>query len=392
MKLAVLAIMLVACTPAPAEKLRAPKRKTPPVPVEAHAPKRERPVLEIPAPLLPPIDIAIVDPDPTPELRWPLALSDHPELAPRFDIAKVLAEPGLDWTQLCRMGAQRRIVPALRDQHLYLRAWCATGANDHAGAVETLAKLRTSVVPGLAAAVRVDLANLLVSSDSGARPLVAKVELAGETDLLDRVAALYADMNKLGAATEINELALANDSGVSPAKTCQRLARRVLLAPDMYRRSKTAFSTEGPSDDSGLLFGAKLGQDAKCRELDAQLSCWLVKSNCSAWYKLAASSAEDAALLDAHAAWPSGSARADDEAWFHVVRRAFAARPKKEAYVFATIALEASMRLTDCTADWAMKRVRDMMSFFVNDPAMPSELAQRITKLDEDRTKLCWMP
>jgi hypothetical protein len=391
------ALLVVACAPAPAEKLRNPKRKKPPA-YEPVAPRveRARPEIDLAAPALPPFDITIVEPDPTHELRWPLALSDHPELEPQFDVAKVLAEPGLDWIELCQIGAHRRVVPKVRDQLLYLRAWCAAGASNYPGAIETLIMLRNTVVPGLAAAVRADIANILVSHDpNSARSLVGKFGLASEGDVLDRVAATYADMNKLYGAMEINELALANDSGVSPAKTCQRLARRVLLAPDTYRSSKTAFSTKAPvpgfaDDPTPLLFGAKLNQDARCRELDAQLSCWLIKSNCLAWYKMHAISEQDASLLDANAAWPRGAARADEDAWWRVVNPAFNARPRKEAYAFAALALEASLKLTDCKFDWGMNRVRNMMSIFVSDQDAPPELVERIKALDEKRVNLCF--
>ena len=125
---------------------------------------RQRPELDVAAPELH-IDITLVEPDPMHEIRWPLGLADHPELAPQFDVAKVLAEPGLDWIELCKMGAHKRTIPTLRDQLQYLRAWCSVGAYDYPAAIEALIKLRNSVVPGLGPAIRADLSNILVSHD-----------------------------------------------------------------------------------------------------------------------------------------------------------------------------------------------------------------------------------
>lgn len=358
---------------------------------------RQRPELDVAAPELH-IDITLVEPDPMHEIRWPLGLADHPELAPQFDVAKVLAEPGLDWIELCKMGAHKRTIPTLRDQLQYLRAWCSVGAYDYPAAIEALIKLRNSVVPGLGPAIRADLSNILVSHDpDSARELVAKFQLATEADVLDRLAATYVEVGKLSGAREINELALANDSGKSPAKTCQRLTRRVLLDPETYRTSKSAFTTKAPvpgftDDPTSLLFGAKLNADPQCQELDAQVSCWLVKSNCSAWYKLRGVSEADAFLLDARMAWPTGKFRADEDAWWNVINPALKARPKREAYVLAMLALESSLKLTDCQDDFSMVRARDLMSLLANDSDTPPDVVARLTWLDENRTKLCFRP
>jgi len=290
--LVAVALLVGACASAPPERLRDPKQQKRPDDVTSTpvAP-RERTELDIAAPEIH-VDVTLVEPDPTHEIRWPLGLSDHPELAPQFDIANVLADPGLDWIELCKMGAHKRTNWKLHDQLVYLRAWCAVGVHDYPGAIEILVKLRSTVVPGLAAAVRADLTNVLVSHDpDSARELVNKFGLSAESDVLDRLAATYVEVGKLAGAVEINELALANDSGKSAAKTCQRLTRRVLLDPETYRKSQTAFSTKSPvpgftDDPTPLLFGAKLDVDPQCKELDAQVSCWLTKGNCSAWYKL----------------------------------------------------------------------------------------------------------
>lgn len=392
----VLALVLAACVPGPPERLRTPTPRDRPADDAPVRRLRERPEIDLLPPVLS-IDVTLVDPDPMHELRWPLGLSEHPELSPQFEIAKVLAEPGVDWIELCKMGAHRRTIPRLRDQLLYLRAWCAAGAEDLASAIETLTRLRTSVVPGLAAAVRADLGNLLVSHQpDNVRELATKYGIVSDGDVLDRVAATYADFGNRFGANEINELVLANDSGLSPAKTCHRLARRVLLDPEAYRTSKSAFTTKAPvpgftDDPSELLFGAKLGQDPRCAELDAQLSCWLVKSNCAAWYQLHGITHEDASLLDANTAWPREKFRASEDAWWRVVKPALDARPKAEAYLYAVMAIEASLKLTDCTNAYLMNRLEGVLTDLVHDQLAPAAFTERVRLLRDNRTKLCFV-
>lgn len=383
-----------ACAPQRAERLEAPTPIQPPPALEAPAPP-QRPELDYAAPVLH-VDITIVDPDPTAELRWPLGLSEHPELVPHFDVAKVLAEPDVDWIELCKMGAHKRTIPKLRDELGYLRAWCAAGANDTAAAIDGLMKLRSTVVPGLAAAIRADVSNILVSHDpSSARHMIKTFRLSDEPDIVDRLAATYVEAGKLGGAIEINELAIANDSGRTPAKTCQRLARRVLLDPDTYRTSRSAFSAKAPvpgfaDDSTDLLFGAKLDADRRCKELDAELSCWLAKENCSAWYAMHGVSEGLANLLAATAAWPTGKFRANPDAWWHVIPRALDARPQKEAYEAVVTATEATLRLTHCRDDFGMNRVRDVLRELVTDTALPPGYVERLKQLDEKRSALCW--
>lgn len=387
------------CAPAPAERLRQPK---PLVRVDEDPPVRTTPVrvrapVDFSAPEIK-VDFTLVDPDPTYEIRWPLGVMDHPDFTPHYDVAKVLAEPGLDWMRLCKLGAHKRTIPKLRDQLVYLRAWCLAGASDYEGAVELLTGLRWTVVPGLASAIRVDLANLLVSHDANsARVLVKKVGLESEMDVLDRLAATYVEVGMLSGAREINELALANDPGKSPAKTCQRLTRRVLLDPDTYRTSMSAFTTKSPvpgfaDDPTPHLFGAKLNADPQCKELDAQLSCWMAKGNCAAWYRLRGIADGDAHLLAASSAWPTGKFRADRNAWWNVMVPALAARPKKEAYSYAVLAVEAIFKLTDCDDAYGLSRARNILSELVSDKDAPGDTITRVQWLDENRTKLCFKP
>ena len=104
----VVLLAAAACRPKPPEPLaREPE-------IEPNEP--DEPVGDLPMPLeivlapRPDIDITNLVPDPTHELRWPLSMASHPELEPQFEIAAALAEPGVGWTDLCRLGAHNRQV------------------------------------------------------------------------------------------------------------------------------------------------------------------------------------------------------------------------------------------------------------------------------------------
>lgn len=212
-------------------------------------------------------------PDPTERLlRWPLSQSEHPELAPRYDVAKDLAEPGLDWIELCKMGAHKRTVPSLRDQTAYLGAWCAIANRDLDTGLALLQSLTTSRVRGLSTAIRVDIGNVLASEGTAdrARALITKHRIT-DVAVLDRLTALLIDMNKLADATEINDLAIGY--GDSAPNACERQARRVVMNPDAYRGSRL--------DRRELLHG----RSPTCAELEREVGCWLALGRCAEYFK-----------------------------------------------------------------------------------------------------------
>jgi hypothetical protein len=208
-------------------------------------------------------------PDPTARLlRWPLSASEHPELAPRYAVAKDLAEPGLDWLELCKLGAHKRTVPSVRDQTAYLGAWCAIANHDVDTGIAGLQRLASSTVRGLAAAIRVDLSNVLANEGEHATELIARHRIR-DVVVVDRAVALFIDMNKLAAADELNDIAIG--FGERSPGSCERQARRIVMNPDAYRGPGIARRT--------LLRGAA------CRELDAELGCWIDLGRCGAYFK-----------------------------------------------------------------------------------------------------------
>ena len=232
-------------------------------------------------------------PDPTDRLRrWPLTSAEHPELAPRYPVAKELAEPGIDWITLCDRGAQHRVVPSLEAQTAYLHAWCAVARRDTPTALRELRALLGSPLRQLAPAVRADLANLLVAEGSAdaARPLLVR---AGITDLgvHDRLAALFVDLDQPDDALEITELALDSTAPSSAGDICMRKARRVVLGSEraqtllVQRRSYVALHAKDPT----------------CIAVEAELACFL-GSDCGDHLRLQGTP-RLAAIYDTLTAW-----------------------------------------------------------------------------------------
>ena len=124
--------------------------------------------------------------DPAPGSDRPRALAADREHAPipRAGIldSAVFAAPGTGWADLCRLGAQnRRTSGGLVVHTEYLRAWCDVARREIHPAVARLGPLLTSPARGIAAAVRFDIANIVVDAgdaDEAQRILVAARVLA----------------------------------------------------------------------------------------------------------------------------------------------------------------------------------------------------------------------
>jgi len=367
-----LVLALAACRPPPPEPLPREPELEPPAFVETPASRAARPgpnrVIAL-APR-PDIDLSTLVPDPTHELRWPLSLSDHPELEPQFEIAAALAEPGVGWLDLCRMGAHNRHLGKRKRDHVaYLRAWCSVGTHDLDGALANLRPLAGSVVSGIAPAVRTDLANILVSSGDAAdaRRLIAKHRV---TDLavLDTLSASYVEIGKLDDAFEINELALATDDRRNKANRCRRLTRRILLRPPPKQIKAVDLPNAG-------LFDIPKGADDTCTRLENELACWLEPaSGCDEYFKdqkLDETKAQY--LLSAYHGWPRGPHIGH---WWETARFARSAMPHPGADVLAVTALANAMRVVECTS----QSVREIVALAaeiretLHDPVVDPEL------------------
>jgi hypothetical protein len=353
---AVLVMVVVgACGAQPAEKLEKP-RAIPHAPEVPTIPPRGRPavtipptetvgqvldappvldapaVLSAPPPPDPKIAAAMAALDPTEYVRWPLTYNKHPVLEPAYDIATVFAQPGVSWLDLCRLGAQNRRGGGSADQLEYLRAWCDVAKRDARSAVGRLALLRTSTVLGIPAAVRADVANIVV--DAGTADDAQRILAGAQVDdlaIFDLVAASYAEIGKTDDSLVFTERGIAAHDARRPADHCMRLARKVLLV-DPHART--------PTLQALTLFE----HVPACATVLHELKCWHAQV-CEP-YLLEHGVGPDALALGAlYKDWPRASATSDD--WLKFAHRALRENGKS-ANEATTSAIEAALRTVGC--------------------------------------------
>ena len=382
MKLAAL-VALAGCGAAPAEKVRLPAQAPrmpldPPhhyVTVETVTPQPSlrvamaRPALPVPAAIA-----ALARPDPSDHIRWPLTANSHPALEPSFAIAPVLANPGVSWMDLCRMGAQnRRAGSGLNDQLEYLRAWCETGRRDIDAAVRRLAPLQHSPVLGLPAAVRMDVANILVdagSADDALRTLAgARID---DVAVLDRLAASYGEVGKLADAATLNSVAIGAYDQRRPADQCERITRRILMA--------------APEDRAKMVtdFDPYLA-NRSCSRLRNEVDCWAPRD--CVGYLLDHGIAPDLArAYNIYLLWPDGEA--DAEVWWSLGRKAYLEIATPGADALAVAAFEATMDSAGCRGERYFA-ARASIRAIKRDAAHDKALDERIDDLLEDPEEVC---
>ena len=101
MRVLVVVVIVAGCSSRP--RTRAPEPLS--APQVVHQVASTRSVVWVARPQ---IDVEPLLPDLGEDLRWPLAMTDHPALEPKFAIASALAQPGIGWTDLCARGVQNR--------------------------------------------------------------------------------------------------------------------------------------------------------------------------------------------------------------------------------------------------------------------------------------------
>lgn len=380
----VMVALLFACGAKPPERVATPPPQNVAKPV-VRAPAPATKVDDVAPPVRgvrPKIDLAYLVPDPTGELRWPLTASNHPELEPQFEIARALAEPGVSWIDLCRLGAQNRNAGKDKRDHIaYLRGWCSVGKHDADAALAQLAPLAHSVVPGLAPAVRNDFANILVehgTADDAAR-LLAKHKIT-DIVVLDVLAATYVELGKLDDAYTINELALARDNRRDQADRCQRLTRRIVLQPPPPRLK--------PDLRTDTLFDVPMGAHPTCTRLDRALACWLSPAaDCTPYFiEQNIDPAKAHLLIRAYNGWPATATGLWEPTWRHAV----SALPLAGADHLAVAALTYDLQTTLCNAYHQQKIVRVATEAIRADPAHDPALDPQLVALIDKPETLCF--
>ncbi len=386
MKLAPLLLVLAACGAAPAEKSRAPEI-APSMPLDPRhhyvmpdpdavpvAPTIVRVAMPRPVVAVPAAVAALQRPDPSDHIRWPLTANRHPALEPSYAIAPVFANPGVSWLDLCRMGAQsRRSSGVLGDQAEYLRAWCEAERRDIDAAVRRLAPLLRSTVLGLPAAVRIDIANILV--DAGDSDAALKTLARARIDdlaVLDTLAASYIEVGKVADAATLNTVAINAYDRRQPADQCERITRRILMA--------------APEDRARMIvdFDPHVANRA-CLHLRDEVDCWL--SHDCVGYLLQHGIAPDVARrYNIYVMWPD--TEADATTWWRLGSKAFFEISTPGADAMAVAAFDAFIHSDACRGQRyyvARARIRAIKTNRTHD----KEVDEKIDELLDAPEQVC---
>ena len=362
MKVAAVATLaaLAACAAAPPEPLSNPKRKPrhdpwDPAPLVAHVP---RPAITLPA--LPPPPMRM---DPTELVRWPLGHAEHPALEPAFAVAKVFAEPGVPWTDLCARGVQNRRGGGIAEVHrTYLTAWCAVLTRDAAAALARLAPLMSTVERGIADAARRDIANIVV--DAGAADisgdLLARARI-DDVEIYDLVSATYAEVGRTDDARWFNGRAMASSS---TGGRCERRAKEIVLS-DPYQREELI---------------KRLQLEGTCRLVAADLACWHDVDNC-----LGGRSAEQR-LHEIYNRWPSLPTTSGT--WWTIAYRTSLLLSVPGADELATAALAAMLTASRCSPA-EVRIAADTATAIRANPAHNTKLAAQLDQIIQTPKQLC---
>jgi hypothetical protein len=337
-------LVLAACAPAPAEKLRNPRPKKRPITEVAQEPTpatAKATWFTFPRPDIP-VDVrigALRDAmDVSEHLRWPLTGNHHPALEPAYPVASVFAATGVAWTDLCKIGAQsRRTSGVPLEQVDYLRAWCDVARHEPEAAVVRLAPLVTSTIAGLPAAVRRDITNIVVDSGDAAygQRLLARARF-DEVAMFDLIAASYEEVGKTDNAMVFNDLAIDAYTMHKPGDHCRRLAKRVVTAVDPDERKVRIAMIGNASTDS------------TCQRLHNELQCWSGKS-CVDYMADNGIDTAQAGVVDLYMSWPTSGAT--PSFWVNYAQNVVALAGTPGADVLGTAALEASLLSLGCVGE-----------------------------------------
>jgi len=322
-------VLLAACASAPPEPLHNP-RPLDRVPEEVVTPApafppllsmAARPTITLP-PLPPP---AAPRNDPSELVRWPLSQATHPSLEPAFAIAKVFAQPGVSWIDLCARGVQNRRGGGIAEEHrAYLIAWCDVLRHDAPSAVARLARLMTTLQRGIPDAVRRDIANIVVDAGPSdvAEELLARAQIDDLTTY-DLIAATYAEIGRTSEARYFNDRAIAGSTNGTTG-VCERHARDILLAPAELRRE--------------LISRFRL--ISACRVLADDVACWNDAKDCIS------SLGPVETLHELYNTWPT--APSDAKTWWNIADRSMLILSVPGADALATFALRAAVEASRC--------------------------------------------
>jgi hypothetical protein len=344
-----LLVVLVGCGAKPAEPLSTPVPVAPPVetigPVAAHS------RIAYPRPA---IDIAAYLPDVAEYGRWPLTLAEHPALEPHFDIAGALADPGIEWTDLCARGAQHRHMSSKQELVDYLDAWCSVAKDDLPTAISKLGAARHASTVGVVQALKMDVASITAEHGS-AHDLESFLRSGGflTADQVDLVSAAYNEVGKLDDAVEANQLAVTMDYGASEAITCKRLLRRIADTSGATREDAVADLKDRAVPRKAL----DQQQPPRCVDAYAEVQCWQLDDCAPYWgtkhwtsgtHLPLDESQHLKQLLDTYRAWPVTAQTGST--WLAVAQHLEDTWPPHDKFELVLPALDLSLRASACDA------------------------------------------
>lgn len=295
----------------------------------------EQVVAKLPRPaLVPRPDIQFqvsMDPDFHEELRWPLTAMNHPVLEPKFPIAQELADPGIDWMELCGRGIQNRYG---RDKELltYLRGWCKAIDGDVDAACSNLAPLIRTTTPRLEVAVRNDLANILAQAHADKAEHFIRVYAIRDVRMLDLLAANYVEVGTNDDAITINRAAMDSDDYATAATKCIRWTKQIVLSDD--RKSLLIKQIES-------LANAPKNPDQTCVREYHKLRCW-AGTDCEMFMRDQGATFSTTTLFLAYRLWPNARTA---HGWWTVADGAILANPEPGYAELAVAAMENAIRL-----------------------------------------------
>lgn len=318
--------------------------------------------------------LAIPEPDPSDHLRWPLTANRHPALEPSYAIAPVFAAASVSWEDLCRLGAQnRRTSGALVDQTEYLKAWCDVSRREIASAVTRLGALLHSPVLGLPAAVRSDIANILVDAGDADQALrVLASARVSDVTVLDLLAASYIEVGKVRDGVQLNELAIGSYDFLHPADQCERLTRRLLLASVEERALAVPDYTPYVGNQS-------------CMHLATETACW-AKRDCIGYLITQGVPATKVGVASLYFTWPDSSVPA--ATWQELANLASRELDVPGADLLAVAAGEGALRSAGCDRGMVDAVRRAMLRVKLADPH-DATLNPRLDMLIDTPQKLC---
>lgn len=329
-----------------------------------------------PPPPDPKIAEAMAALDPHEYERWPLSANQHPALEPAYAIAKVFAQPGVSWLDLCSRGAQNRRGGGGNVEQLeYLRAWCDVAKRDARAAVTRLAPLVRSTVLGMPAAVRLDIANIVVDAgDADDAAQILSAALVDDIAIFDIVAASYAEVGKAKDAVAFADRAVAAHQTRRPVEHCMRITRRVVLSEPSERAAW--IHRLSPFEDNSF-----------CVSKLNELNCWHAQL-CEPYLLDRGVSERSLELGALYRAKPKLSAA--PKVWIEYAQRAWQFRGGRATEELAVSALETALRRLNCTG-LEVRDVRALAAVIVTSRHDKS-LDRRLETIDLALESICAPP